>query len=57
LVKTKVRVGLTAKLVSRVDVNPERKQRGDILPVDRQWLNANQSQQNQQRKEKRQQNE
>jgi len=56
LVKTKVRVGLTAKLVSRVDVNPERKQRGDTLPVDRQWLNANQSQQSQQRKEKRQQN-
>jgi len=56
LVKTKVRVGLTAKLVNRVDVNPERKQRGDILPVDPQWLNANQSQQSQQRKEKRQQN-
>jgi hypothetical protein len=56
LVKTKVRVGLTAKLVSRVDVNPEQKQRGDILPVDRQWLNANQSQQRQQLKRKRQQN-
>jgi hypothetical protein len=57
LVKTKERVGLTAKLVSRVDANPEQKQRGDILPVDRQWLNANQSQQRLQLKRKRQQNE